>query len=73
MIKRTYGNEKTALTLTAKAQKLYDGSDPFKIYEYDDDGILSYSFAAWGDKETDRMTAAELNRNLETLADGMED
>ena len=74
MKKRVYGNENTMIRLTDKAQKFYDGSSPFRIFEYEDDaGRLTYSFAGFCDPETDRMTAEELTRNLEAMADDMDD
>ena len=74
MKKRVYGNENTMIRLTDKAQKFYDGSSPFHIFEYEDDaGHLTYSFAGFGDPETDRMTAEELIRNLEAMADAMDE
>lgn len=73
MIKRKYGNTHTSLTLSDKAQRLYSDTDPFDIFEYEDnDGILTYSYRWSYDAETRRMTEAVLNADLEALADGIE-
>ena len=74
MIKRRYGNVRTHLSLSGKAEDLYSGSDPFEIYEYEDeDGNFTYTYRAWGNPETKHMTEDELNADLEALADAMDD
>lgn len=78
-MKRQYGKSRTNLTLSNKASELYSGSDPFEIYEYEDyiedtdEAVYTYSYKAWGDPETRRMTEDELNADLEALADAMND
>lgn len=71
-MKRIYGDEKTHLTLTEKADQIYSNTDPLKIIEEeyeDDDGEKKYRYfiaAYFGDKA---MTADELNAFLEYMAD----
>ena len=61
---RTYGDEKTHLTLTAKAQQAYDQTDPLKIIEHEDG-----TYSLRGIEDRDGMTAADVNEWLENLAD----
>lgn len=78
-MKRQYGMKHTNLTLSSKASELYSGSDPFVIYEYEeydeeiDEAVYTYSYKAWGNPETRRMTEDELNADLEALADALND
>ena len=74
-MKRIYGNEKTHLTLTEKAEQIYSNTDPLRIIEEeykDDDGEKKYRYfiaAFFGDKP---MTEVELNAFLEESADELE-
>ena len=71
-LKRQYGMTKTHLRLSAKAERYYSGEDPFRIYEIEtDDGYL-YTYSCFGDIETAPMTEAELNAELEAMADESE-
>ena len=71
-MKRIYGNEKTNLTLTEKADQIYSNTDPLRIVEEeyeDEDGEKKYRYfiaAYFGDKP---MTEVELNAFLEEIAD----
>ena len=75
-MKRIYGNEKTHLTLTEKADQIYSNTDPLRIVEeeYEDgDGERKYRYfiaAFFGDKP---MTEFELNAFLEYMADEVGD
>ena len=46
---RIYGHEKTHLTLTEKAEKVYIRADPLKIIEeeYEEDGEKKYRYFAF--------------------------
>ena len=61
---KIYGNEKTNLTLSDKAYKVYRNTDPLKIVE-EDDGTYSMTgcFELYG------MTEKDVNRVLEQIAD----
>lgn len=61
---KIYGNTKTRLTLTAKAQRAYDNADPLKIIEHEDG-----TYSIRGIEDRDGMTAADVNEWLEDLAD----
>lgn len=61
---KIYGNEKTNLTLTAKARRVYDQTDPLKIIEHEDG-----TYSLRGIEDRDGMTAADVNQWLEDLAD----
>ena len=69
-MKRIYGNEKTHLTLTEKAEQIYSNTDPLRIVEEeyeDDNGEKKYRYfiaAYFGDKP---MTEDELNAFLEYM------
>ena len=71
-MKRIYGNEKTHLTLTGKADQVYSNTDPLRIVEEeyeDEDGKKKYRYfiaVYFGDKA---MTEVELNAFLEEIAD----
>lgn len=71
-MKRIYGNEKTHLTLTEKAEQIYSNTDPLRIIEEeyeDDDGEKKYRYfiaTCFGNKA---MTEDELNVFLEYMAD----
>ena len=75
-MKRIYGNEKTHLTLTEKADQIYSNTDPLRIVEeeYDDEyGEKKYRYfiaAYFSDKA---MTENELNAFLENMADEIGD
>lgn len=76
IMKRIYGNEKTHLTLTEKAEQIYSNTDPLRIIEEeyeDEDGEKKYRYfiaAYFGDKA---MTEVELNAFLEYMADEVGD
>ena len=61
---KIYGSTKTHLTLTAKAQRAYDNTDPLRIIEHDDG-----TYSIRGIEDRDGMTAADVNQWLEDLAD----
>lgn len=61
---RIYGNEKTNLILSGKATRMYAECDPLKIIEQDDG-----SYSIRGIEDRDGMTADDVNRWLEDLAD----
>jgi hypothetical protein len=63
---KIYGNDKTSLTLSDKAEAAYAECDPLTITEHEDG---SYSIS--GIEDRSGMTAAEVNRWLEDLADDM--
>ena len=63
---KTYGDEKTHLTLTAKAQRAYDNADPLRILEHEDG-----TYSLRGIEDRDGMTAADINQWLEDLADAI--
>lgn len=75
-MKRIYGNEKTNLALTEKADQIYSNTDPLRIVEEeyeDDNGEKKYRYfiaAYFGDKA---MTEDELNAVLEYMADEVGD
>lgn len=61
---RTYGNEKTHLTLTDRAFEAYSNTDPLTIFEHEDeDGVLTYSMR--GSIEAENLTADDVNEWLE--------
>lgn len=65
---RTYGNEKTHLTLTNKAFAIYSESDPLDIIEHEDeDGNLTYDVR--GIDYIDSLSEEEVNDYLERLYD----
>lgn len=61
---KTYGNEKTNLTLSEKAFKAYSNSDPCDIIEHDDG-----TYSMRGILDRDNMTEADVNQVLEELWD----
>ena len=69
---KIYGNEKTHLTLTDKAQSFYNLTDPFGILEYEDEEG-NYTYSTIKCFERDNMTEDELNIFLEELAEDMEE
>lgn len=69
---KVYGSESTHLTLTEKAQKLYNSTDPITIREYEAENGCMYSYSLAGDPFTVLMTAEHLNRDFEQLADEFE-
>lgn len=72
-MKRRYGDVKTHLTLSAKAQDFYSGASPVSIFELDTPEGYRYTLKLWSDPETEPMTADELNAELEALADSEAD
>ena len=69
---KKYGNEKTRLTLTGKAQDFYNLTDPLDILEYEDsEGNCTYSVT--GCFERDNMTEDELNVFLEELSEDLKE
>ena len=74
MYKLTYGNQKTHLVLTPKAQKLYDGTDGIQIFEYPNmeevfDEQYMYTLKWYGQPEGHFQTEDELIADLEALQD----
>ena len=67
-MKKIYGRDNTRLHLTEKALNFYNGTDPMRIFEYEDDetGALTYTYTICGGPETKPMTEAELNADLES-------
>ena len=64
---KIYGNEKTSLTLTEKAQKAYSETDPIRIEEVEtDDG---YIYNVSGCIECNNLTEEAVNRVFEDLYD----
>lgn len=66
---KIYGNEKTHLTLSDKAQAYYDVTDPLRIEEYETDDGYIYNITGCFDRYG--MTEEEVNRVLESLADAV--
>ena len=69
---KIYGSESTHLILSKKAQQFYSGTDPLTIREYDTENGCMYSYSIAGDPFTSLMSAEQLNRDLEQLADEFE-
>ena len=79
-----YGRERTDLRLTDKAERAYSGGpDAMEIREYSDrvedpetdrlTTVYAYTLVnASGEPESARMTADELNAELEAIADGQD-
>lgn len=63
-MKRVYGNTNTHLTLSDKAQKYYDLTDPIEITEHETEEGFLYSVLDGGNVRTD-LTEDELNDYLE--------
>lgn len=61
---KIYGNDKTDLTLTDKAEAMYAACDPLQIIEHEDG-----SYSIRGIEDRDGMTADEVNGWLEELSD----
>lgn len=62
-----YGNTKTNLVLSDKAAQMYSECDPLQIVEHEDG-----SYSLRGIEDRDNMTAEDVNRWLEDLADELE-
>ena len=62
---KRYGDVKTSLTLSDKAQRIYSISDPLDIYEHDDG---TYSMRGCG-CDGSGYAAEDVIRILEELAD----
>lgn len=65
---RTYGNEKTELKLTAKAQEAYNNTEPLTIIEWEeeeDHGFVLYSLR--GCITADNLLSFEVIDILEAL------
>lgn len=73
---KIYGSDSTHLTLSAKAQKYYDETDPFKIVEHadrDDSGEPVYTYDLTdADGTVKGLSEAQLNATLEELQAVME-
>ncbi len=79
MTKHEYGNAHTSLTLTDKADHFYYADSTLHIYEYEDidlneetdqmERTYTYSIKRDGDRESKRMSAAELIETIEAMAD----
>ena len=64
---KVYGNEKTNLVLTPKAQAVYSVTDPLEIREFcTEDGEYTYDLV--GCLEAHGIPSAEVNSVLEDLA-----
>lgn len=74
-MRRTYGNERTHLNLTEKAQKVYSNTDPLSIieYEHEENGKIKYDYSMFGVFEDHYMSEAEVNEFLESLADDIDE
>lgn len=71
---RVYGNEKTHLTLTQKAEAVYAGTDPLWIYEKElidteRECEPEYRYYIRGAFEVDDINEFAVNKFLEELAD----
>ena len=65
---KTYGSEKTSLTLTQAARAVYIDSDPMTITEIElDDGTFRYNIS--GIIDFGNLTAEEVNAALEAFAE----
>lgn len=65
---KRYGDTRTDLTLTEKAQKVYNVTDPIDIYEREeDDDVFVYTMR--GVIEKDDLSADDVNQILEEFAD----
>ena len=64
---KIYGNENTDLILSDKAAAMYAQCDPLKIIEHEDG-----SYSIRGIEDRSDVTAEDVNRWLEDLADEME-
>ena len=73
-MRKSYGNQKTKLNLTEKAQKFYNENE-IKIYEHENGyGGLEYTYK-WlygSDPESEPMTEKELNALLEEMQDELD-
>ena len=71
-MKRIYGNKKTHLTLTEKAEQIYSNTDPLRIIEEeyeDEDGEKKYRYFIAAYFRDKGMTAEQINEFFEALAD----
>ncbi len=67
---KRYGDTRTDLTLTDKAQKVYNVTDRIDIYEREvDDDVFVYTMR--GVIVEDDISADEVNQILEEFADGI--
>lgn len=64
---KSYGDEKTNLTLTAKAYAAYCDTDPLSIYERETDEGFRYALRGFDD--CDNLTAEQVNATLEEIYD----
>lgn len=64
---KSYGDEKTNLTLTGKAYAVYCDTDPISIYERETEE--GFRYAVRGFDECDNLTAEQVNAMLEELYD----
>lgn len=65
---KRYGDTRTNLILTEKAQKVYNVTDPIDIYEQEEkDDVLVYSMR--GVIVKDDLSADDVNQILEEFAD----
>ena len=65
-MKSTYGNTRTHLTLTGKAEEFYNLSDPITIIETEENGVYSYLVLSGNEPMHDGyMTEEQLVRFLE--------
>lgn len=61
---KTYGNDKTGLQLSDKAQSFYEWTDPLKIIEQDDG-----TYSIRGFDRRDGLSADQVNSLFEQLYD----
>lgn len=72
MITRRFGNERTNLSLSDEAYRIYINSDPCEIYEHEDeDGNCTYSVE--GILSRSNMSEEDVNSLLLSLAEEDED
>lgn len=66
---KRYGYTATHLTLTEKAEKAYDNSDPIGIFEVEEGDFFFYHIY-FGNEKRYGLTEEEVNEYLEDLYDG---
>lgn len=70
-MKKRYGDTKTALRLSAKAESIYSDTQPLSIFEEEtDDG--EYRYTVTGFLQGEDLTEDEVNALLESLDTGLD-
>lgn len=70
-MKKRYGDTKTALRLSAKAERIYSDTQPLSIFEEEtEDG--EYRYTVTGFLQGEDMTEDEVNALLESLDTGLD-